>query len=344
MTATVTQRLRDRVRPARRTSRPDVDVDLTDLDFGVDAAGVGTDRLQHRWTGGSAMASRVATLGLGAAMLAGPAALVMQLAAPAPELVSAPVLSTPAATVTEAAAAAQRAQALVVAWLTATSDSSDQLRALWAGQVNLPDRAVTVGDTQIASVLARGEGLWSVTVAAQITSPGAKTAALRYFQVPVTVTSSGPSAVPLAQPATLPAPVPAPAAAPASSVAYSEDVPAEAPLTATVTTFLSAFVSGQDVSRLTSPGSTVATISPPLASRVLVDQLKVRDGDGDLAAAATPAEGGATRVLVMVDLVAADGQTRTATYPLSVRARGGRWEVSAIDPTPALEVAGAASP
>jgi len=97
-----------------------------------------------------------------------------------------------------------------------------------------------------------------------------------------------------------------------------------------------AYLTGQDVSRLVSPGT---QLSPVTGSGVVSAQLTSLSGDDTAAAAAAgpvPAAGAAVSVVATVATVERSGRGNPASYGLVLSARAGRWEVRSLDPAPAL--------
>lgn len=103
--------------------------------------------------------------------------------------------------------------------------------------------------------------------------------------------------------------------------------------------FLGAYLSGADVSRYLTPGSSVRPIGDPPAGYAAATALSVhadRTGAGITDATTTPTDGAQVRVLATARLTEPgndDPQQGLQTQiPLTLTARGGRWEVTTVDP------------
>lgn len=142
--------------------------------------------------------------------------------------------------------------------------------------------------------------------------------------------------------------VPAPVAAGSlANSAYSDvAVPVSGPIGDTAQHFLDAYLTGNgEIERYTSPGVTIAPVTPPSASKVAVQTIAAipladdaQDGD------TVPADGVTVHVLVQTTVTGSGGSDIPMDYPLTLRSRAGRWEVLSLDPAPATERAsGAAS-
>lgn len=120
-----------------------------------------------------------------------------------------------------------------------------------------------------------------------------------------------------------------PAAPPTSQLATTG---AEGSVPDTVSRWLDAYLVGAgDITRYTSPGIRLPAITPPPATKVSLDALAL--ATGDTPAAAAPADGTRIHVLATMSTTDIAGITGQLTYPLTLTARAGRWEVSAIDLT-----------
>lgn len=320
-------RMRRQESPAPAPDDDDDDVALAEVD------------LQSRWTGGSLLATRLATVVLWAALLAGPAALVLALlqAGPGGQLtrVAAPVADP----VGEQAAVGEFAQRFVVTWLQSTRGQETQLAPyVRTISLTLPEVA-WVADQPATADLRRadGAGTWSVLVGVTVTTPrtaGPPVAGAlpvrRYFRVPVRYRSG--AVVALA----LPAAVAAPAAGEAPQLTYRYHPSLDGPVASSVQEFLSALLTGAgDVTRLVTPGSDIAAVLPAPYTRVEVTDVLV---DRDLASGPRSRPQG-ERLRALVDAVAAAGprQQISVQYALTLTSRAGRWEVTALDPTPAAQ-------
>lgn len=294
------------------------------------------------WTGRDVLVANATRVLLLGCLVAGPVALLWRPAAPtvAPPARTAVVSDSASRTV-----AGETAARFVLAWLTTTAEHNDlatQFPAL-AGQVTLPDHAATVAHLTVASVAGSDADGWTVVVGADVTEAGTSRPVRRYYAVPVLVTGAGGSGrTPTATPVALPYPVAAPAEGTAPGLAYVQDLALDSPVGVTVQSFLAAFLTGQnDLSRYSSPSAQFTAVRPPLAVTVKVTGVRVTTG---AAIPATPDEGEQLRVYVAAQLLDGAGQARSTGYALQLKARGGRWEVSAMDGVPALASARPTTP
>lgn len=294
------------------------------------------------WTGGPALASRGATVfvlaSLGVAWVGGFGTV---LGAGDRVVVASAGTSTPIDA--GVVVAGEQAQAAVVAWLTASDENPGAVDRFYGvvGGLQLPERGAVVDNTAVASVVPRGPGLWSITVGADVAEAGGRQVR-RYLQVPVVVSAD--RAGPRARVAGLPAPVPAPVPGDVVGSGYGVGVDVMSPLGVAVGSFLGALTTGVgDIARYESPGVVISAIAPPVARAARVAALEVGDVDAEAVASAVPGEGQQVRVLATVRLVQSVRQVRVAMYALTMCARGGRWEVARIDPTPALVVTGSSA-
>ncbi len=290
--------------------------------------------LQAGWTSGSRLATLAVTGLLWAALTAGPVGLalaVVQAGGPARPAAAAPVVDRSG----EQAAVGEFAQRLVVVWLQSRRGQEGALAPLVQGGsrdgVQLPDvpwraeQPATAGLRHVA-----GEA-WSVTVGVTVSPLAAPAGAgvRRYFQVAVTY-RAGAMVAPM-----LPAPVAAPPAAAAEALGYRYPVAPGGAVSTAVTGFLAALLTGSgDVTRYVSPGSVIPAVTPAPYRAVTVGEVLA---DRDVPGSALPATGG-DRVRVLVTAAAGPSarQQLSVQYALTLTARAGRWEVTALDPTPEL--------
>ncbi|WP_394426946.1 conjugal transfer protein [Streptomyces sp. SGAir0957] len=219
----------------------------------------------------------------------------------------------------------------------------------------------------------RGEGLtvvrlrqtdvdvWSVTVAARVTTPQDNTSAqaaqkardradaepthegtqpdadtLHYFQVPVAVGPAGGQTTGYTALA-MPAEVSAPPHIKTPPLVYGPKEPALStdPRTKAITEFLGAYLAGRgDLDRYLAPGTHITAIRPAPYTALSVDSLAV-EGETGQAATEVPADGTRQRVLVDVRATGADQLRTPLTYALTLKTRAGRWEIAALDGAPA---------
>lgn len=235
-------------------------------------------------------------------------------------------------------AAQEVAVRAVVAWLTTPASAASTLNPWWpAGQLQLPTVASHVLDPAVMSTTATAPGVWLVTVAATVISPGGAPVR-RYYQLPMGVAGDENGAS--AQPLTVPAEVAGPDVGTDVSTSYSIPVPTSSSAGTTVQGFLTALLTGTgDLTRWLSPGSSVQPVqATPYAQAQLVD-LQAADSTPGLTDTSTPADGTVAHLLASATVstkTAADATARSTQYLLELRARAGRWEVTAIDPAPQL--------
>ncbi|GHC88407.1 hypothetical protein GCM10010349_75670 [Streptomyces flavofungini] len=267
---------------------------------------------------------RLGRLAVWAALAAGPLALLVFAVQPSHPSAAAPA-PTPQRTAQIASVAdpAGYAAEFVDAWLRSTTDLSGP--AAEHAQAMGPDVALPTrrdgapAPRQVTPVrsVPRGGAVWSVTVAAQYAD------AVRYFAVPVAVSSDGGAVTVTAAPAL----VGAPARLPVPDSPYGVTVE-NGPLTATARGFLSAYLAGQgEVGRYVAPGVKLTAVSPAAATSVAVREVAAREE----AAADNSVPRAGTQAHVLVHIEARDGKGRwPLAYELTLAARGGRWEIAAM--------------
>lgn len=276
----------------------------------------------------SALATRAASALLLCCLLLAPlgaAAGVLALLRP-PPAPPAPA-AAPAAPADDVAAVGQFATTVVAAWLTATQDRPDALLALVgdAPPAALSRTPFTVADPAVAGVVP-ADGAWSVTVAATVTDARGSTAR-RFFQVPVGYAGGTLTAL------ALPAPVSPPPVRPPAGDGYPDQVDLAGPLADALAQFLTAYLAGQgEVSRYLTPGTALEPLSPPPYTAVRLTQVRAAAGGPD--PAAEPRDRDRIRVLAQAAAQVGDQQTANVAYALTLTARSGRWEITAIDPVP----------
>lgn len=308
---------------------------------------------------------RLARIGIWTALAAGPLALMVALAAPSGTVAQAAPAPTPSAARPQADPAGT-ASHFVELWLRADAAAPDNpvgaaVRAM-APQAELPARArearapEAVRVTALRTVRLPGGG-WTVTVAAVTDeqhepAPGTGTTdsavvvqpAVRYFAVsgtggkddgPLVITGS-------------PAEVSAPEAAPASTSVFDHPVPSTGPLAVSLGQFLRTYLAGAGgqgagLERYLSPGTRL--YAPRAASYARVEVQDIAADTETAGGKDVPADGTKARVRGRIE-----GEDRAGTrwpleYHLTVTARAGRWEISALDTgSPAPMPAGVASP
>jgi hypothetical protein len=277
----------------------------------------------------STLAAKAATVLLMAALVCGPAGLAVAgwvlYSSAAPPLVASVQVQDLSP---QRAAAGEFAERVVVAWLTTPRGQEAKLTGLvQVPSVTLPQVPFKVADPTV-SAIEQVDGVWSVTVAVTVTDQR-KQPARRFFQVPVLVVP-GAEVTALS----LPAPVAGPTVGVLPRLSYRFQVDPAGPVAQTAAQFLGAYVAGQgDVTRYVSPTVQIHAVTPPPYTAVQVTDLA---GDTDIDTADVPKDRTRLRVLVGADASVSSKQQVSVTYALTLLARAGRWEVAAIDPTPAL--------
>ena len=286
----------------------------------------GVDQVAAHLGARVASAALVACLALapvGVAM--GGWALLQQSAASA----APPPASTGGDRANDRAIAGEFARTVTVTWLTTSRDKPDALVALIKSvQVSsLPQQAFRVANPAVAGITEVDPVTWSVTVAVDVTDTQDATVR-RFYQVPVQ-TSRG-TVVALA----LPSPMSPPQISAAPTNAYRDQVSLTGAAGQTVTQFLGAYIAGQgDISRYLTPGLSLQPITPAPYTTVRQNDLRP---DTTIREDTPPADRQQPHVLATVTATVTDQQSVPATYALTLTARAGRWEVTAIDPAPAL--------
>lgn len=288
----------------------------------------------HSWTNGAVLSTRITTSAVVLCLAAGPAGLIWNAVQDSAQ---------PAAASTGPDAGAQKssqragafAEQFVLAWLRSTRDSKDDLKLFTRFPVDgLPEKAAPVADPVVSSVEGGPGGLYSVVVGVRVqeTSPTAKDPVAlvwqqRFFRVAVASSDTGVTA------ATLPAQIAAPSQAPAApQLAYDQNVGTVGPLPEAVRAFLGAYLTGQgELGRYLSPGSQLSPVTPaPYKTVTLQGVASVKE------VPAQAQDGEQINVIATATLADSSGQARVSDYPLTLKARAGRWEVSAMPAIPQL--------
>lgn len=309
---------------------------------------------QATWARTQDRKTQLVRFGLFGAIGAGVLALVLVLSG---FTVSSPTVVKPKSTTSvntaSQAQAEDLAQQFVVTWLQAKRGAEKSLAPYVRSEgIKLPAEALFVAsDARIASVelqqapaksaAASGTGapttdkseVYSVIVSASVrqVSEPSEAAQKRFYSVPVVVNDGR------ARAASIPSPVPAPATGPDVNLGYKYRIVAGHPSNTAVQQFLAALTAGTgEISRYIAPGTSLRAISPaPYKSVKVVDLVSDRDFSGE-AADKAPADGIKIRVLATAELSVTATESVTGQYPLTLTSRGGRWEVSAMDPSPLL--------
>ncbi|MGW7208456.1 conjugal transfer protein [Streptomyces sp. NPDC054837] len=288
------------------------------------AAGVALHAMRRR--------VRLSRVALWTLIAAGPIALGLSLTSPsASTAVTAATQDPPAATVRTTAVGADPsgyAQLFVSAWLRSSADDASSAQARlaqsMAPHVELPDPLSAAQSPPPVSVTAvrsaqRAPGAWSVTVAAQYAD-----GRVRYYAIAVAADRAGTWFAVTGAPGV----VAAPARVEAPTSVYGVSVP-QGDLSSAIGEFLAAYLTGAgQVERYLAPGVQLTAVSPAPYTAVAVQQVSAVQ---DVAAGErVPANGTWVRVLAQVEARDADGRWPLA-YELALRARSGRWEVSALN-------------
>lgn len=256
--------------------------------------------------------------------------------------------AAPAAASTVAPAVAQPpggcAELLVTAWL--TGDAAVLTALLGADVPRLPQRQRTATRTYTVSVQPGPDpASWSYVIGADVAAVGrngASTAAgIQFFAVTLTHRSApaaaGSTCAGWSAPA-LPAQVAGLAPAPRQQLAYDRTLATSGqPVADTLGRFFTALLAGgPEIERYLAPGVSLAAVTPAPYTQVRLERLAAAGGE-QLRAGEVPADGTQARLLATVAATVGDqpGEWRL-TYPLSMAVRGGRWEITAIDPAPVL--------
>lgn len=290
-----------------------------------------------QWSMKSRLATTAVTGLLWTAVACGPVALLgFVLGRQGPVAVAAAASSGPdGELVRQQQAAEEFAVRVVTVWLSAHRGQEDLVDALLPqGRAVglLPEVGLKVSEAMVASSVPAGDGVWTVSVAAQVAD--SRMSARRFFAVPVRVV--GDSVVAVSLPSERPGPqvVAAP-----PSLDYPVEVDARGPLAAVASDFLVALIAGQgDVQRLVSPDAEIRPVAPAPFRAVQVDRVAAQSEVPE-----APRDG--TRLEVLVTAVAqVDDQRRvTVQYPLTVTVRAGRWEVLTVRDAPILSTKAASA-
>lgn len=214
----------------------------------------------------------------------------------------------------------------IVAWLTATQGHEAQLKGWFPMATNaLPTSAPKVSDAQVASVDQVGDGQYNARIAVTVG------AARQYLQVPIYISPTGGMAtLAMPQPVAGMRGIDTPENPLVQKVSLSQD------LAITMQGFVAAYSAGHgDVTRYTSPGSTVAAIAPAPYTTVKLTSVS---SDVPIPTDRTPREGGTAQVELTADATGKQG-TQSVSWLVTVRVRAARWEVVTLDSVPGIRSA-----
>ncbi|MFE9968774.1 conjugal transfer protein [Streptomyces sp. NPDC005525] len=221
------------------------------------------------------------------------------------------------------------------------SRTAQSLRAL-APDVELPTRsekavAQPVGNATALRSARLGDGSWSVVVAVQFsaredesassTESGASTL-VRYFAVPVVAADGAGGAGEFTVTAP-PSQIAGPGTAVVASSRFENQLPADGALASSLGEFFDAYLAGVgEVERYLSPHTELAAVKESGYTSVAVDEAMA---DSDVADGRVPADGTVVRVRAHVTASAARAEQWPLVYTLTMTARSGRWEVTALE-------------
>lgn len=295
------------------------------------------EQFASTWTGGSALTTKLASIGLWAAIVAGPLAFLMVVGGvgSTPSVVSAK--SNESNIADEQAAVGEYASRFVVTWLETPQSDRDRLEEFVQvpSAIQLPELPFKVSNPAVAGLEKSGHDIWTAVVAATVAGldkAGKATPAFRrYFQVTV----SHPADEEFAAMA-LPSPVSGPSASKSPQTDYSLRMASSDPIWPTTQQFLGALLAGAgDINRYLTPGKRIAAVQPAPYSTVTLSDL--RGYDDGAATTATPKDDEVLRVQATVQVENSETQSTVVQYALTLTARAGRWEVTAIDASPLIK-------
>lgn len=228
----------------------------------------------------------------------------------------------------ERAAAGEYAQRVVTTWLTATREDAEALNGMVADArlASFADEPFEVADPAVAGV-ELVDGAWAVAVAVTVTDVR-DVQARRYFQVPVSFVDGAATAL------MLPTPIAGPSILTgAATNLYRSRVDLASSPAQAVTGFLGAYLTGTgDVARYVTPGVNITGLEPAPYTQVDLTDLRTST---DFDTSVAPVDGQEARLLAVATASVAKDQSVPVAYALTVTARAGRWEITAIDQAPA---------
>lgn len=326
------------------TRRPKTDQPHVDGQPGTEPSGQLDGELSSvAWTGPAAWVTKTITVLMLVAQVTGPVALLLVLAlAAAPDTKSPVKQAAPdSAVADERAAVGAYASDYVTTWLTTTRGQEKRLEPFLStyATASFPKTPWQVSNPAVAGITPPSggkaaetpEGAWSVTISATVAENSQTAGVRRYFQAPIIRTEDGAMTA-----AALPALVPGPTQAVAPDLAYREQVPADDPVATAAAEFLTALLVGGDVTRYITPGAPILAVTPPPYTKVEVDKVQADEDPSDHNTT-KPEDGDQLQLLVRaVATPTAETSAVSVQYVLTVTARAGRWEVSSLDPAPAV--------
>lgn len=229
------------------------------------------------------------------------------------------------------------AKNFVASWLRATKTDSaglETFRNIGQGEVT-QKQPTEFRDLSTASIETGANGISTVIISAALRVPGEPSAdasqkpadkwETTWFQVNV---AQGNGQFSVLQ---WPTPVAAPTAGQQVQTGYKYEGSAE--INSTVDSFLQAYILNDgDVSRLVSPETKINPLGANPFKTVTVTKVMTDSDFRD----EVPKDGTTARALATGALGESATENRVVNYALSLETRGGRWEVTAIDPAPLL--------
>lgn len=233
---------------------------------------------------------------------------------------------------------------VVSKWLTATRDTADELSSYFAVPVasGFSTKPLEIADPTVVSATKDETGLWSVVVAAGTKSVVKEEGkddvvqwSTRHYELPVRVSEDGSA---IAQRA--PSIVPTPLGAEGEDLAYGQDLDPSGAVSAMAGEFLTALLAdGGDVSRLTTPGSTIHPVDPAPFTNVTVSSVAAVDSELE-----NPTAGDSNQILVTAVGTTSTDEAIPLQYTMTILSRDGRWEVEKLVNSPELGDSGSTAP
>lgn len=283
------------------------------------------------WSGSSNLASKGMLGLLIAGLVAGPAALFLEMTEDPPVVAEKSDDGARAATTVEASSiAGERGLQTVTSWISSTRETPLIRNA--SRDVRWPKSATSFENARIAQVTPadKGSGRWQVTIAGTVPGSGEV-----FFAVPVQVDRGKATAL------ELPSVVPDPAQSSQTpdTVYGQEEIPLTTPLATTVNDFLGAYLTGEETTRYTSPDARIAAVSGLPWDQVKLTRVDADLADGEDATSKKPTEGEEAKVLATYQMQTGNDATTSvpSSMSLTLTARGGRWEITSVDPIPKLD-------
>ena len=239
------------------------------------------------------------------------------------------------------------AELLVTAWLAGDTTVLSYLVGADLPHLPVGKRAATRTYTLSTRAVPGSTGQWAYVIGAEVSDvddQGHRTpAGMQFFATTLTRAATGGACGGWVAPA-LPAQVAALSTANAQDLVYTHSLAtAGAPIADTLTPFFTALLTGSgQVERYLAPGVLLSAVSPAPYSQVRLQHLSSDNAD---VTAQVPADGTRVRLLATVNVrVAQQAGDWQLSYPLSMTVRGGRWEITSLDPGAVLAPTSTHSP